>query len=71
MNCAGNCAGGRIIGRVGGEKSKKPQYYSAFDRVKRCFDAVGVWGSNPHAPTNPLLETITRLFSNPISQIPI
>jgi hypothetical protein len=22
-----------------------------FRKVKRCVDTVGVWGSNPHAPT--------------------
>ena len=46
------CAGGRVIGRVGGEESQKPQHYWASDRVKRRLDTVGVCGSNPHAPTN-------------------
>jgi len=52
ITCARSCAGGRVIGRVGSEKSKKPQYYCASNRVKRRLDTVGVCGSNPHAPTN-------------------
>jgi hypothetical protein len=34
---------------------------------KRVVDTVGVWGSNPHAPTNTLnnLATSTALFVDP------
>jgi hypothetical protein len=43
---------GRVIGRKEAEKKEKALYLLGPWGVKR-FDTVGVWGSNPHAPTNP------------------
>jgi hypothetical protein len=45
-----------------GKNPKKTRYYLGFAIEDRCLDTVGVSGSKPHAPTNPLnnLRRTTR-----------
>jgi hypothetical protein len=47
---------GRVIGRFEAKIQRNRRFTGLLRGVDGCLDTVGVWGSNPHAPTIPLKE---------------